>query len=297
MLQLRARSAPGVDWDPLPVSYVCGGPGLVPGWSALARLHRTCGILPRSPGVLYTPIAIGFATLLGSPLATGLLVGINYSRMGYLSTLPLFSTPRISEELIARKCRPKRRVRLTSTASCSKRPAFKTHWQIKFGLVCAKILLAAFLVGCATSLERAHPDKIVTKTHYVIRIGGELVSAPDALTGAGWLGGDNLYVEETNRIPLILEHGFEVTFCLPRRLSHLEFVDLEVSYPKMSSGRKEFPGFLKRKQKVQKWGDERIVYFAFYFDFPWEFVEGQWTITIKTEDALLASTTLYTYTP
>ncbi|MEO0509425.1 MAG: hypothetical protein AAF065_06170 [Verrucomicrobiota bacterium] len=157
------------------------------------------------------------------------------------------------------------------------------------------MLIAAALGGCATT-PTTYPEATVT-TEHIKRVGGELLDAPEAITGVKWNEKEILFFGKTSRVPLIKEHGLGVIFDLHSSFPEVSFVDLKVTYPRMYSETKKYPGLIERKQKIEYDSTGRYVSFAYYFDEDWELVEGIWNVTISLDDAIIGSAEIETYHP
>lgn len=160
--------------------------------------------------------------------------------------------------------------------------------------------LLALVAGAPRAGAKASPEatRIRVEVLHVVREGGELKAAPDAITGVTREDYKVPLAESTDRIPLLIGHGVGFGFILEGRFRALKSVQLKVTYPKMHSPTHGIlPGSVDRTQEAYDVGSDHVVDFCYFFDEEWELVEGQWHIEIWEGGQKLAEADASTYHP
>ena len=137
--------------------------------------------------------------------------------------------------------------------------------------------------------------EVTTRTTHIKREGGFLEVDPTRITGVVWSDATHIDVEQTQEIPLTLNHGFDVTFELSDDFPEVDSVQLRVTHPEMKDGADIFPGVIDREEPLWNNIEGRSVSFTYCFDESWELVQGTWTVTIYHEDLVLGSSEVNTY--
>ena len=130
---------------------------------------------------------------------------------------------------------------------------------------------------------------------HVYRVDGTLKQDKSSETGYSGENAKLSSVEETNRIPLIKGHGFDVHLLLFKLPPDTKSIDLSISHPPMTlpSG-KVFKTISKSISTHNARGFPEISY-AYLMDEDYEMVEGDWSLSFSREGTELFRITFTMY--
>lgn len=169
--------------------------------------------------------------------------------------------------------------------------------------MCTVRALFSVVISCLALAGWAKDDYVeaaegVSFTHaHIQRIGGELVDDPTSKTGKSWVNTKLSNVKETNRIPLVKGHGFNVQLLLFFLPAETQAIDVTMSHPPMALPSGEVLSTQSGRIPTEAEMLFPQVSFTYMLDEDYELVEGDWVLVFSHQGEELFNITFTTYRP